>query len=127
MGMMETLEERWNRHEGPAVFSTVDPDGTPNAIYVGELRLDAGRGFVIADHYFDKTRRNIDGGSRGSLLFIDGDGKAFQAKGSLSYHTEGPVFHEMKGWQNPKHPGNAAVVLEVEELYSGAEKLAGVS
>ena len=118
------LSEAWNMREGPAVLTTVDPHGKPNAIYVGEIQLNPNLGFVVADNYFDKTRMNIKSGSSGAILFITGDNKAYQAKGALAYHTEGAIFEEMQDWHNPKHPGVAATVLQVKELYSGSEKLA---
>jgi hypothetical protein len=43
----------------------------------------------------------------------------------LEYLTEGKIFDEMKnGWLDKKHPGHAATVIHIEEVYSGAEKLA---
>jgi hypothetical protein len=29
----------------------------------------------------------------------------------------------MKGWNAPKHPGNAAVAIKVVTVYAGAEKV----
>jgi hypothetical protein len=78
---------------------------------------------VIADNYFDKTRRNIFQGSKGSVLFMTEANKPYQLKGSIEYHTEGEIFNDMKKWNPCKHPGHAAAVLVVEEAYSGAEKL----
>jgi len=119
----EVINSAWEKHSGPAVFATVDRNGIPNAIYVTCIRKHGPMRFVIADNYFGKTRANIAAGSRGSLLFITGDGKSFQLKGSLSVHREGEVFVFMKSWLDPKHPGVAAVTLDVDEAYSGAEKL----
>jgi hypothetical protein len=45
-------------------------------------------------------------------------------KGRFEYVTAGPVFEEMKRWNPPRHPGVAAAVLHVEEVYNGAERLA---
>ena len=117
------LAQAWEQREGPAVLTTVDSAGKPNSIYVGEIKYEPDTGFVVVDNYFDKTRRNIKAGSPGAILFITKDSKAYQAKGSLSYHTEGQTFDDMQKWHDPKHPGIAATVLEVEELYSGSEKL----
>ncbi len=119
----EKVSRAWDDREGPIVFTTVDRDGVPNAIYAtcvakfGEDRL------VIADNYFDKTRKNIFSGSRGSILFITGEGKSYQVKGTIEYHEKGDIFVEMKSWNPTKHPGHAAAALVVEEVYSGAEKL----
>ena len=117
------LAQAWEQREGPAVLTTVDSAGKPNSIYVGEIKYEPDTGFVVVDNYFDKTRRNIKAGSPGAILFITKDSKAYQAKGSLSYHTEGQIFDDMQKWHDPKHPGIAVTVLEVEELYSGSEKL----
>ena len=120
----EVLEQAWNNREGPAVLATVNGDHTPNVIYVGEIKYEPDVGFVVADNYFDKTRRNIKNGStRGAVLFITKEGKAYQVKGSLGYHTDGPFFNDMQSWHNPKHPGVAAAVLHMEEVYNGSEKL----
>jgi hypothetical protein len=56
-------------------------------------------------------------------LFITKEGKSFQAKGSLEYHSQGELFDFMKTWNPKKHPGHGAAVLNVEEVYSGKEKL----
>ncbi|MBB6481899.1 pyridoxamine 5'-phosphate oxidase family protein [Spirochaeta isovalerica] len=118
-----TVIDAWDRMDGPVIFTTVDSKGKPNAIYAtcvsryGEDRL------IVADNYFAKTRDNILEGSTGSILFITEDKKAYQIKGSVEYHKEGPVFEDMKKWNPEKHPGHAAAALKVEEVYSGSEKL----
>ncbi|MBN1382049.1 MAG: pyridoxamine 5'-phosphate oxidase family protein [Deltaproteobacteria bacterium] len=117
------LKDSWDQHEGPIIFSTVDKKGVPNAIYVTFARLlDDGR-IVLADNYFNKTRTNIKNGSKGSVLFITGEKKSFQAKGDIAYLTDGPIYEDMRVWVDQKHPRVAAAVLTIEALYSGAEKL----
>jgi uncharacterized protein len=119
----EIISKAWDEKEGPVVFTTVNSKGEPNAIYATCVGKYDESTIVIADNYFDKTRKNIDNGSRGSVLFITEEGKSFQLKGTIGYHTEGPLFTNMKEWNPEKHPGHAAVALTVEEAYSGAEKL----
>jgi uncharacterized protein len=119
----DSVLQAWEHRTGPAVLTTVDKGSTPNAIYVTCLALHDARTVVVADNYFDKTRRNILAGSKGSLLFITDSNKTFQIKGTFSYHTSGPVFDHMKSWNPKKHPGHAAAALAVEEVFSGAEKL----
>jgi len=120
---IEWMKEAWEQREGPAVLATVSAEGKPNIIYVGEINWDPDNGFIVADNYFDKTRRNIKNGTPGAVLFITKEGKAYQAKGAVGYHTEGPIFDKMQEFHNSKHPGVAAAVLQVEAVYSGAEKL----
>jgi uncharacterized protein len=115
--------ESWNDRTGPVVLATVDKGGVPNIIYASSVAAFSDAQLVVADNYFDKTRKNLLAGSRGAILFITKAGKAYQVKGPLEYHTEGPIFDHMKTWNPPKHPGNAAVVLNVEAVYSGAKRL----
>jgi predicted pyridoxine 5'-phosphate oxidase superfamily flavin-nucleotide-binding protein len=120
---MEIVAQAWDNRDGPAVLATVDAAKTPNVIYVGEIRYVPDEGFIVADNYFCKTRANIKSGTKGAILFLTKDRKAFQVKGALTYHTEGPFFENMRSWHDPKHPGVAATLLRIEEAYSGAEKL----
>jgi len=117
------VSKAWDDREGPIVFTTVDGYGNPNSIYAGCVKKFSNDKLVVADNYFSKTRANILVGSKGSILFITKDGKAFQVKGSIDYERDGDVYDDMKKWLDPKLPGNAAAVLNVEEVYSGAEKL----
>jgi predicted pyridoxine 5'-phosphate oxidase superfamily flavin-nucleotide-binding protein len=119
----EKVSKAWDARKGPVVFATVDGNGVPNAIYATCVSKFDEDTIVIADNFFDKTRKNIFEGSKGSVLFITEEDTAFQLKGTIEYHTEGAVFEDMKKWNPTQHPGNAATALRVEEVYSGAEKL----
>ena len=118
----EEVSSAWNEKKGPCIFTTLSPEGVPNAIYVGCVKKYSEDKIVVADNFFDKTKANILAGSKGSILFMTNGGKAYQVKGSLERHTEGESFDDMKTW-NGERPGHAAAVLNVEEVYSGAEKL----
>ena len=119
----ESVQNAWNNREGPVVFATVNASGVPNVIYASCVQLHDPSHLIVADNYFSKTRANILGGSSASLLFITGERKAYQIKGTLEYLTAGRVFEEMKGWIREGLPGHAAVVLHIGEVYSGAERL----
>ena len=122
--LLQEIREAWTNREGPVILATVSADGVPNAIYATCVGTFGDDRIVVADNYFDKTRRNILGGSRGALLFMTKDGKAYQLKGTVEYHRDGEVFASMKAWNPAQHPGHAAAALRVEEAYSGARKLA---
>jgi predicted pyridoxine 5'-phosphate oxidase superfamily flavin-nucleotide-binding protein len=79
---------------------------------------------VVADNFFNKTQTNILSGSKGSLLFITKEGKSYQVKGHIEYHTEGELFDDMKQWNPDKLPGHAAAALQVEQVFCGGEQLA---
>lgn len=119
----EDVGKAWDDRKGPVVFSTVDKDGVPNAIYATCVSKFNEETIVIADNYFDKTRKNILAGSKGSILFITNEDKSFQVKGTIEYHTEGKLFEDMKKWNPTKHPGHSATALKVEEVYSGSINL----
>ena len=115
--------EGWDNKKGPVIFTTVGQDGTPNSIYATCVsKYDEGT-LLVADNYFEKTQKNILSGSKGSILFITEEKKAYQVKGTITYHKEGDIFDDMKKWNPEKHPGHAAAALEVEEVYSGSKKL----
>jgi len=80
--------------------------------------------FVITDHYFCKTRDNILNGSKGSLLFLSPDGKSsYQIKGTFQYHRDDEVFEQVRNSMPPNLPSRAAVILKIDSVYSGSEKL----
>lgn len=123
VALPENVIQAWDDREGPVILTTVDKDGLPNSIYATCVGIFSEHKWVVADNYFQKTRANILSGSRGAILFMTKDGKAFQAKGTIEYHKNGEIYDHMKSWLDPKFPGHAAAVLKVEEVYSGAEKL----
>jgi len=119
----EGVRQAWENRDGPVILATVGENGAPNIIYVTCVGVLGDDRIVVADNYFDKTRKNLLRGCKGAVLFRDKKGKAYQIKGSLEYHTRGGVFDFMKTWNPPEHPGHAAAALRVEEAFSGAEKL----
>ena len=119
----DIVSQAWDRRKGPIVLATVSPEGVPNAIYATCVKKYADDLLVVADNYFSKTRANIAAGSKGSILFITEDNKAYQVKGTIEYIQSGPIYDDMKAWLDPKHPGHAAAVLHVEEAYNGATRL----
>lgn len=121
--LTETVRTAWENREGPVVFTTVDVEGNPNAIYATCVNQYGDDTLVIADNFFNKTRANILAGSTGSLLFITKEGKSYQIKGTITYHSQGAVFEDMKKWNPAKLPGHAVAALHVEHIYCGAEEL----
>jgi len=119
----ESVKQAWEQRNGPVILTTVNEQSYPNAIYATCVALYDDATLVVADNYFDKTKRNILAGSRGSVLFITETKDAFQIKGTIAYHTDGPIFDHMKTWNPSKLPGHAAAALTVEEIYSGAEQI----
>lgn len=119
----DILRESWEDREGPLVFTTVDKNDAPNAIYASNTKMLEEGKIAIADNFFQKTRANILSGSKGAVLFITKEGKSFQIKGSIQYYTNGELYEGMKKWADPQYPRVAVAVVNVEEAYSGSEKI----
>ena len=119
----EIVLQAWENREGPQVITTVDENGKPNSVYVMCVKLIGDDKIVIVDNHFEKTRHNILAGSPGVFLFITGEMKAYQVKGSLDYLQSGPIYDDLASWVDPKYPKIAAVVLNVEEVYNCADRL----
>ncbi|MFP4393787.1 MAG: pyridoxamine 5'-phosphate oxidase family protein [Anaerolineales bacterium] len=117
------VSEAWDNRDGPVILTTANEEGIPNAIYATCVSQFSEDTLVVANNYFCKTLANILAGSKGSMLFMTEEGAAYQIKGSIEYHEEGPIFEDMKAWNPERHPGHGAAALKVEEVYSGAEKL----
>lgn len=116
--------DAWEAREKRMVFATVDGAGVPNAIWILCARLVDGDKFVIANNAMHKTLDNIQNGGKASLLYIAPEREAYQVKGTVEHHTDGPVFDDMKRWLNPSYPGRSAVLLNIEEVYYGADRVA---
>lgn len=121
--MSDLLKQAWDEKDGAIVLTTVDSKGMPNSIYVTCIGLSDDNRIVIADNYFFKTRENIKAKSKATVLFITKEGKSYQVKGDVEYHTSGSLYGWMKGWNPTKHPGHGALVINATEMYSGKEKL----
>ena len=117
------IREAWEKRKGPTVFTTVSSDEVPNSIYATCVSIYEENKIIVANNYFDKTMKNILSGSKGVILFITEDDKAYQIKGRIKYVTDGKAFEDMKKWNPARLPGHGAAIVEVEEIYSGAEKL----
>jgi len=119
----EEFKEAWKNHQGPVVFTTVASDGTPNAIYATCVSLYKDNSIIVANNYFNKTLKNIESGSKGSVLIITPENTSYQVKGTIKHVTSGDAFDNMKSWNPKKLPGKGAAIISIEEIYSGAKKM----
>ena len=115
--------DAWENREPRMIFTTVDTSGEPNSVWVLCVKMLDDKRILIANNFFCKTLENILNNSRGALLMIAPEREAYQIKGSLEYHTEGGIYDDMKAWLDPKFAGVGAVILNIETIYYGAEKV----
>ena len=115
--------QAWQQHDERMVFTTTNADNIANSVWVISAKLINDKQFVIANNAFNKTLENINLGSKGVLLYIAPERESYQVKGTLEYYTDGPIYEDMKNWLEPKFPGKGALVLNIEEVYYGAERV----
>jgi predicted pyridoxine 5'-phosphate oxidase superfamily flavin-nucleotide-binding protein len=120
----EEVKKAWDEMAGPIILTTVDDSGKPNSIYATCISRYDDSTLIVADNYFDKTKKNILSGSKAAILFITKDNKSYQVKGSIDLLTSGDIFDDMKKWNPEKHPGHSAAALRIEEVFSGSKRLA---
>ncbi len=116
--------DAWEKRVEPYVFTTVSPDNMPNSAWVICAKPLSNETFLIVNNRFNKTLDNLNSGSTGSFLFVTSDKESYQLKGTLEYHTQGPIYDDMKAWLDPKFPGLGAVVIHIDEVYCGGDRLA---
>jgi uncharacterized protein len=119
----EEVLAAWKEREGPVVLVTIDGERMPNAIYASNAHLMSDGKPAVADNYFEKTKTNIENGTKATLLFITKNRKAYQVKGTVEYQTKGPLHEEMLTWADPKHPRKGVAILNTETIFKGKEKL----
>jgi len=103
--------------------ATCSQDGTPNVVYIAYLKVIDDETVLIADNYLSKTRSNILGNSKLAFVVRDEAKGSFQIKGKVKRLTEGPMYDEVQKWVPDELPRVAAVILRVEQIYNGAEKM----
>jgi predicted pyridoxine 5'-phosphate oxidase superfamily flavin-nucleotide-binding protein len=113
----ETLEK-----QKPVPIATASPDGVPNVVFIGLMKILDDETIMIADNFFYKTAKNLDENPKMSILCYNSETKkSFQIKGSVTVHKSGPQRDELEKWVhgiNPKLPAKAAVIVKIEEIYN---------
>ena len=104
-------------------MATSNQDCIPNVVYIKYLKLVDDETILIADNYLKKTRDNILSNSKIAFAVHDEGKGSFQIKGTAKRLTEGDMFDEVQKWVPDKLPRVAAVIMHIEEIYNGAERI----
>lgn len=120
----ERVKNEWKSKQDAIVLTTISKQGVPNSIYATQVALYDNNKVLVANNKFNKTLQNIEDCNQATLLFITKEMKAYQLKGTISYKTYGNEFDDMKKWNRADLPGHGVAILEVNEVYFGAEKIA---
>lgn len=119
----EILKKAWENRNKAIIFTTVSAQGVPNSIYATCNALYNDECILVANNFFDKTFKNIESGCTASILFMSTDDKSYQIKGKVKHSTLGAEFENMKSWNPKSLPGHGVAIIDIDEVYSGAEKL----
>jgi len=114
------------------LVATASSKGSPNLIYVGFLKVYSKTQLMVANNKFFKTEKNLLENPKMTSLVLDQEtGKAYQLKGNVEIYKEGNVFEECVKWvketrireSKSEIIPKAAVLMNVEEIYCGAETI----
>jgi len=120
----EEIQQAWAKRDPVAVFTTVDPGGVPNTIYVSLCEIRPGPRVLIGDVHFGKTLANLQSGRKEvNFLFYAPDLAAYQFKGQARYANEGELFEEGQCLKKPEFELRGIVEIQVSEAYKGSERL----
>lgn len=100
-------------------LATVNPDGSPNVIAVGYVKVVSPTKIVITDNYMRRTNKNIESDSRVCLAVWTKDWEeGYKFAGKAKYYTTGKWVKFVKEIrENKGYPAKSAVVVEVEGIY----------
>ena len=110
------------------ILSTSTKEGVPNIIYLKFLKVYNDDQILIANNLFSKTEKNLIENPRISFVVLDKENKkAYQIKGTAEIHKNDKIYEDTVEWVKTKSPNMGApksgVILNVEEIYLGAEKI----
>ena len=105
-------------------LATATKEGAPNVVYIGYLKTLDEETVLIADNKMDKTKRNILENPKAAFTLRDKEAGSYQVKGTVEYRTCDKYHDEVRKWCRKDFDRKGAVVMHVEEVYSGAERLA---
>ena len=111
------------------VLSTSTKKGTPNIIYLKFIKVYNDEQILIANNKFFKTEKNLLENPKISFVVLDNENKkSYQIKGDVEFHKDDQIFKDVLNWveekrSNPTTYPKSAIILNVREIYCGAEKI----
>ena len=127
MKISKHIQEVINNQE-VHILSTSTKEGVSNIIYVTFLKVYNDNQILIANNKFSKTEKNLIENPRISFIVLDKENrKAYQIKGTVEIHKDDKIYEDTVEWVKTKSPNmnspKSGVILNVEKIYSGAEKI----
>jgi len=106
------------------VLGTADPNGVPNVVPVGAIRILDDSTILVSDQFFNKTLKNLKKNPRVAISFWN-ESEGYQIKGRAKIYTEGKIFEETAAWVHKMGEemgvplkSKGAVVIKITAIYS---------
>ncbi|MGP3666905.1 MAG: pyridoxamine 5'-phosphate oxidase family protein [Candidatus Bathyarchaeota archaeon] len=103
-------------------IATSSKTGIPNAVPIIFVKLYDDEHLLVADNFFQKTRKNLEENPHVSVTFWDPETRdGYQVKGSAKIFTSGKEYEDVVMWVKSKMPKlktKAGVLIKVEEVYT---------
>lgn len=61
--------------------------------------------------------------SKGTMVFVTEDKKAYLIKGDVHYEYAGKKYKFMKSWSSDRHPGHGAAVININSVFEDGRKV----
>jgi predicted pyridoxine 5'-phosphate oxidase superfamily flavin-nucleotide-binding protein len=111
--------------QGVFVLGTADPNGIPNVVPVGAVRILDDETIVVSDQYFHKTLDNLKANPKAAISFWETEkGEGYQIKGNATIRTEGKIYEDTAKWvreygEKIGHPlkSKGAIVIKITAIY----------
>ncbi len=128
MKIPKYIQEIINKQE-LHILSTSTKGGTPNIIYLKCLKVYNDEQILIANNKFFKTEKNLLENPKISFVVLDKENKkSYQIKGDVQFHKDNQIFKDVVRWVEEKRSSptiypKSAIILNVRDVYCGAEKI----
>jgi predicted pyridoxine 5'-phosphate oxidase superfamily flavin-nucleotide-binding protein len=121
----EKMKEIFSK-QGVFVLGTANPDGVPNVVPVGAVKILDDETVLVSDQFLLKTLQNLRENPKAAISFWESEtGEGYQIKGDVTIHTEGKIYEDTVRWirefsEKIGHPlkSKGAVVINITEIYS---------
>jgi predicted pyridoxine 5'-phosphate oxidase superfamily flavin-nucleotide-binding protein len=100
-------------------FATVDENGNPHCIAVGDVKVDSEERILIGDNYMSATVKNISRNSNVSLLVWNSNWQencvGYEMLGTAKYH-QNDEFHKKIKEIHKGCPAKGAIVVTIYKI-----------
>ena len=104
--------------ENALAFATVDSEGNPHCIAVGDVKVASDDKILVGDNYMNKTLKNIQKNPNVALVVWSKDESVgYRLQGTAEYFSEGKWLDKVKAIpENKEFPCKGAILINVNNV-----------